>query len=67
MDSPYRHPRAQAERLAALVSREGASFRGVVLGKRREGKTDLLEQVHAQLFARAEGPVPFLYAYTRNF
>ena len=63
MDSPYRHPRAQAERLAALVSREGASFRGVVLGKRREGKTDLLEQVHAQLFARAEGPVPFLYAF----
>lgn len=63
MNSRYRHPRAQAERLAALVSREGACFRAVVRGKRREGKTDLLEQVHAQLFARAEGPVPFLYTF----
>ena len=59
----YRHPRRQAERLAGLAAREGASFRGVILGRRKEGKTDLLQQVRAELFSRAEGPVPFLYSF----
>ncbi|OFV94973.1 MAG: hypothetical protein A3H28_13080 [Acidobacteria bacterium RIFCSPLOWO2_02_FULL_61_28] len=63
MNSRYQQPRRQAERLAELVSREGSHFRAVVLGKRGEGKSDLLRQVHAQLFARAEGPVPFLYSF----
>jgi hypothetical protein len=35
----------------------------VILGRRKEGKTDLLEQVRAELFSRAEGPVPFLYSF----
>jgi hypothetical protein len=63
MNLRYRHPRRQAERLAGLVSRDGADFRGVILGKRREGKTDLLKQVHTDLFARAEGPIPFFYSF----
>ncbi len=63
MHLPYRHPRRQAERLAGLVSREGAPFRGVILGRRREGKTDLLRQIQAELFARAEGHIPFLYTF----
>ena len=59
----YRHPRRQAERLAGLAARDGASFRGVILGRRKEGKTDLLQQVRAELFSRAEGPVPFFYSF----
>ena len=59
----YRHPRRQAERLAELVAREGSRFQGAVLGRRREGKSDLLLQVRDELFSRAEGPVPFLYAF----
>ena len=63
MNLRYRHPRKQAERLAGLLSREGAQFRGAILGRRREGKTDLLQQVQAELFTRADGPVPFLYTF----
>jgi len=59
----YRHPRRQAERLAGLAARDGASFRGVILGRRKEGKTDLLQQVRGELFSRAEGPVPFFYSF----
>lgn len=59
----YRHPRRQAERLAGLAARDGASFRGVILGRRKDGKTDLLQQVRTELFSRAEGPVPFYYSF----
>ena len=63
MNPQNQQPRKQAEHLTELASREGASFRGVLLGKRGEGKTDLLRQVHARLFVRAEGPIPILYAF----
>ena len=56
-------PRAQADRIARLIAREGWSFRGALLGKRREGKTDLLRQIRALLFTTAEGPIPFFYSF----
>jgi len=57
------YPRPQAKRIAGLVTQEGSAFHGAVLGKRREGKTDLLRQIHALLFEMAEGPIPFFYTY----
>src|SRR3990172_1068274 len=63
MNPRTQQPRTQADHLTELASREGASFRGVLLGKRGEGKTDLLRQVPARLFVRAEGPIPIRYAF----
>lgn len=57
------HSRKQAERIVRIVTQEGFCFRGALLGKRREGKTDFLRQVHAQLFEMAEGPIPFLFSF----
>ncbi len=56
-------PRGQALRLAGLLSREGSRLHAAVCGGRREGKSDLLRQVHARLFERGEGPVPIHYAF----
>jgi len=55
--------RRQADRLVRVISEEGSLFRGVLLGKRQQGKTDLLRQVHGQLFEKPEGPIPFFYAF----
>lgn len=63
MNSSVHLPRRQAERLVELISREGSGFRAVLLGKRGEGKTDLLRQVHRRLFEGAEGPIPFFYTF----
>ena len=46
-----------------MVTQEGSVFHGVLLGKRRDGKTDLLRQIHALLFEQAEGPIPFFYTF----
>ena len=56
-------PRPQADRIARLIAQEGWGFRGALLGKRREGKTDLLRQIRALLFRTAEGPIPFFYSF----
>jgi hypothetical protein len=56
-------PRPQAARIVRIVAQEGFAFRGTLLGKRREGKTDLLRQIHALLFEKAEGPIPFFYTF----
>ncbi len=56
------YPRKQAQRLAGRLAREHASLRAVVAGRRWEGKSDLLRQVHEILFHQAEGPMPFLYS-----
>src|SRR4051794_27292676 len=61
--SDYSHPRAQAERIVRILSREEFPFRGVLLGGARQGKTDLLRQIQAGLFERAEGPIPFFYSF----
>ena len=61
--SGARYPRPQAERIARLITQEGLGFHGALLGKRREGKTDLLQQIHALLFKTAEGPIPFSYSF----
>src|SRR5689334_3973421 len=58
--------RPQAQRIASLMSQEAFGFRGALLGRRREGKTDLLRQIQILLFAKAEGPVPFFYAFSSN-
>ena len=63
MHSSLQLPRRQAERLVELISRDGSGFRAVLLGKRGEGKTDLLRQVHRGLFQGAEGPIPFFYVF----
>ena len=57
------YPRPQAERIVRIVTQEGFGFHGALLGKRREGKTDLLRQIHALLFDQAEGPIPFFYTF----
>ena len=57
------YPRRQAERMVRIITQPGFGFHGALLGKRREGKTDLLRQVHALLFRKAEGPIPFFYAF----
>jgi hypothetical protein len=57
------YPRRQAERIVRLVTQDGSAFHGAVLGMRREGKTDLLRQIHARLFEQAEGPIPFFYTF----
>jgi len=46
-----------------MLAGESALFRGVLLGQRQQGKTNLLQQVRRQLFERAEGPIPFFYAF----
>ena len=56
-------PRPQAERIVRILTQEGLGFRGALLGKRREGKTDLLRQIHTLLFEQAEGPIPFFYTF----
>ena len=56
-------PRRQADLLAERIVPEGPAFRGVLLGKRGEGKTDLLRQVHARLFETPEGPIAFFCAF----
>lgn len=63
--SPFdvRYPRPQAKRIARLFMQGGVGFHGALLGKQREGKTDLLQQIHSLLFERAEGPIPFLYSF----
>ena len=58
-----RAPRKQALRLTEWLTRERPSLRAVLLGGRREGKSDLLAQIHASLFERAEGPLPFLFRF----
>ncbi|MBI3894771.1 MAG: hypothetical protein HY313_02455 [Acidobacteria bacterium] len=66
--TPYRNvgslqPRRQAGLLVERITPEGSVFHGVLLGKRREGKTDLLRQVHTRLFETPEGPITFFYAF----
>ena len=58
---PY--PRSQAQLLVELLSRSESALRAALLGHRREGKSDLLRQVHALLFQKAEGPLPFLFSF----
>lgn len=60
------YPRMQSRHLAGLLTRERPSFHGVVIGRRREGKTDLLRQVFAILFEKAEGPVPVWYSFDES-
>ncbi|MBI2816318.1 MAG: hypothetical protein HYX72_05230 [Acidobacteria bacterium] len=55
--------RSQAKRIADMVGQQEFGFHGALLGKRREGKTDLLRQVQFLLFEKAEGPIPFFYAF----
>ncbi|MBI2817421.1 MAG: ATP-binding protein [Acidobacteria bacterium] len=57
------HPREQTARIMRLIAQEGQPLRVVLLGKRREGKTDLLRQLQSRLFESAEGPIPFLYSF----
>ena len=59
-------PRRQADQIVRIVTQEGASLRGALLGSRREGKTDLLRQIYAQLFERGEGPIPFYYSFSES-
>lgn len=71
MNFPYRHsensyPRPQAERIVRIITQEGFGFRGVLLGKWGEGKTDLLRQVQSRLFEKAEGPIPFFLSFPEN-
>ena len=56
-------PRRQAQLLVELLSRQDSALRCVLLGRRREGKSDLLLQVQAALFERADGPIPFRYVF----
>jgi hypothetical protein len=55
--------RKQAVRLADLLGREGTPLRAALVGRRRAGKSDLLRQVYGLLFQKAEGPLPFWYAF----
>ncbi|MBI3934989.1 MAG: hypothetical protein HY316_09885 [Acidobacteria bacterium] len=58
---PY--PRRQAQRLVELLIRQDSALRSILVGRRREGKSDLLRQVQAALFEKADGPMPFRYAF----
>lgn len=58
-----RAPRKQAHRLTEWLTRDQPSLRGVLLGARREGKSDLLAQTHHLLFESAEGPLPFWFRF----
>lgn len=60
------HPREQAERILRVIGQGGRPLRGVLLGKRREGKTDLLRQLQSRLFDMAEGPIPFFYSFASS-
>ena len=58
-----RAPRKQAHHIAEWLTRDKPSLHAVVLGSRREGKSDLLAQTHKLLFDRAEGPLPFWFRF----
>lgn len=58
-----RAPRKQAHRLTEWLTRDKPSLRAVLLGARREGKSDLLAQTHQLLFSSAEGPLPFWFRF----
>jgi hypothetical protein len=64
----HRLPRRQAERLLRVITHdwtpEGLAFQCVLIGNRRAGNSDLLRQLHALLFDRAEGPIPFYYSFS---
>jgi hypothetical protein len=56
-------PRRQAQLLVELLARPESALRAVLLGRWREGKSDLLGQLQAALFEKADGPTPFYYAF----
>jgi len=56
-------PRKQAQLLVELLVRQDAALRCVLTGRRREGKSDLLRQLQAALFEKADGPMPFRYVF----
>ena len=58
---PFSRPQAQL--LVELLARQESALRSVLLGRRREGKSDLLLQVQAALFEKADGPIPFRYVF----
>lgn len=64
----HRLPRRQAERLLRVITQDwtpqGLVFQCALIGHRRAGNSDLLRQLHALLFNRAEGPIPFYYSFS---
>ncbi|HWP83855.1 MAG TPA: hypothetical protein VNN17_01580, partial [Terriglobia bacterium] len=56
-------PRRQAQRLVELLSRPESALQAVLTARRREGKSDLLVQIQAALFDKADGPMPFRYVF----
>jgi len=56
-------PRRQAQLLVELLIRQDSALRSILAGRRRDGKSDLLGQIQAALFEKADGPMPFRYAF----
>ncbi|MBI2819351.1 MAG: hypothetical protein HYX73_05160, partial [Acidobacteria bacterium] len=59
-------PRRQAQLVVELLARQDSALRSVLIGRRREGKSDLLLQVQAALFEKADGPIPFHYVFEQR-
>jgi hypothetical protein len=58
-----RSHRKQAQLLSHWLARERPHLRAVLIGGRREGKSDLLSQTRRLLFDSAEGPLPFWFRF----